>query len=371
MTTGTADAVIVGAGIVGCATAYYLSKAGLRTVLVDGDGIARHASGFAYGGLYPLSGAGIPGPMFALARKSFALHHELSEVLPGESGLDIGFRSRPTVSLAFAEDEAAGIRGHVAWVNAQPGFRAEWLSGTTLRDLDARIADDAIGGALYHGAAEVDPAGLTRALARASGADVLADVADGLIRDGDRVTGLRLRDSGEMACEAVVLAQGPWAGAASDWLGAPVPVTPLKGEILRLDAPGPPIDCSVGWRGNYATTKPDGLLWAGTTEDAAGFDEESTESARRSVLGNLLRMMPALEGARVLAQTACLRPMTPDGNVMLGGAPGLRGVYVATGGGRKGILYGPGMGAACADVVVSGATDLDLTPYDPGRFRGA
>lgn len=369
MTTRTADAAVVGAGIVGCAAAYYLAKAGVEAVLVDGDGIARHASGFAYGGLYPLSGPGIPGPMFALARKSFALHHKLAEVLPGESGMDIGFRSRPTVSLAFAEGEAADIRKHVEWVNRQPGFRAEWLSGTALRDVDARIADDVMGGALYHGAAEVDPAGLTRALAQASGAEILANVAVGLIRDGDRAIGLRFRDGGQIACEAVVLAQGPWAGTASDWLGATVPVTPLKGEILRLDAQGPPIDCSIGWRGNYVTTKPDGLLWAGTTEDAAGFDEEPTEAGRRSVLGNLLRMLPALAGARVIAQTACLRPMTPDGDAMLGRAPGLRGVYVATGGGRKGILYGPGMGAACADLIVSGATDLDLSHYDPGRFR--
>lgn len=142
-----------------------------------------------------------------------------------------------------------------------------------------------------------------------------------------------------------------------------------SGFAYGLDAQGPPIDCSIGWRGNYATTKPDGLLWAGTTEDAAGFDEEPTAAARRSVLGNLLRMLPALKGARVIEQTACLRPMTPDGNAMLGKAPGLRGVYVATGGGRKGILYGPAMGDACADLIVSGATDLDLSPYDPGRFR--
>ena len=63
--------------------------------------------------------------------------------------------------------------------------------------------------------------------------------------------------------------------------------------------------------------------------------------------------------------------MSGDGYVVLGGVPSAPGVFVATGGGRKGILHGPAMGAACADLVVSGKTDLDLTPYDPGRFRAS
>ncbi len=110
MTRGSADVVIVGAGIAGCATAYYLAKAGVKSVLVDRDGVARHASGFAYGGLYPLSGAGIRGPMFPraspLAKRSFSLHRALAETLPGETGIDVGFRLRPTVGLAFSDAEA-------------------------------------------------------------------------------------------------------------------------------------------------------------------------------------------------------------------------------------------------------------------------
>ena len=371
MTRDSADVVIVGAGIAGCATAYYLAKAGVKSVLVDRDGVARHASGFAYGGLYPLSGAGIPGPMFPLAARGFSLHRALAETLPGETGIDVGFRLRPTVGLAFSDAEAAALRDNVAWVDRQGGFRAEWLSAGDLRDMDDRIAADAFGGALYRGAAEVDPEALTRALLRASGAALHVTEAIGLVRDGDRVAGVRLADGDTLSCGTVVLAQGPWAGNASRWLGIPIDVQPLKGEILRLEAAGPPIACSIGWRGNYATTKPDGLLWVGTTEDEAGFDDRPNAAGRASVLANLARMLPGVEPRKVVAHTACLRPMSGDGRVVLGAVPNAPGVFVATGGGRKGILHGPAMGAACADLVVSGETDLDLTPYGPGRFRAS
>jgi glycine/D-amino acid oxidase-like deaminating enzyme len=62
MAQSSADIVIVGGGIAGMTTAYYLAKAGVPSVVVERDAIGSHASGFAYGGLSPLSGFGIPGP---------------------------------------------------------------------------------------------------------------------------------------------------------------------------------------------------------------------------------------------------------------------------------------------------------------------
>ena len=185
----------------------------------------------------------------------------------------------------------------------------------------------------------MDPEALTRALARASGASVTRAEAIGLVRDGDRVAGVRLGDGGSVSCGTVVLAQGPWAGSATAWTGTPVDVQPLKGEILRLEASGPAVGCSIGWRGNYATTKPDGLLWVGTTEEDAGFDDGTTMAGRTAVLAKLARMLPVLETAKVVAQTACLRPMSADGHVVLGPVPDVPGVLLATGGGRKGIRY--------------------------------
>jgi glycine/D-amino acid oxidase-like deaminating enzyme len=151
----------------------------------------------------------------------------------------------------------------------------------------------------------------------------------------------------------------------------PIEVRPLKGQILRLQAPGPPVECSVGWGHNYATTKTDGLLWAGTTEEEAGFDEESTLAARDEIGGALLRMLPVMADAQVAQQTACLRPVASDGLLVLGGVPGLDQLYVATGGARKGILYGPAMGQAIADLVLGRDTRIALDAFAPGRFAGA
>src|SRR5215470_8113737 len=325
MAESSPDVVIVGGGIVGMTAAYYLAKAGVSSVVVERDAIGSHASGFAYGGLSPLSGFGIPGPMAEIAQDGMRLHRELAKSLGEETGIDVDFRLRASLALALTE-----------------------------------------------GGGAVEPYRLVLALTRAAerlGVRVRHGRAIGLRRDGGRVTGVVLERE-TLSCASAVLALGPWSAEASDWIGVPIDVRPLKGQILRLQAPGPPIECSVGWGHNYATTKTDGLLWAGTTEEEAGFDEESTREARDEIGAALLRMLPAMADAQIAQQTACLRPVASDGLLVLGGVPGLDQVYVATGGARKGILYGPAMGHALADLVLGRRTRVALDAFAPGRFAG-
>src|SRR6266581_3424471 len=313
MAESSADVVIVGGGLAGMTTAYYLAKSGVPSVVVERDAIGSHASGFRYGGLSPLSGFGIPGPQAEMALHAMQLHRELTKSLLEETGIDVDFRVRSSLALALTRAaEHLGVR-------------------------------------VRHGRA----IGLRR------------DPGPG----GGRVTGVVLERE-VLSCAAAVLALGPWSAEASDWIGVPIEVRPLKGQILRLQAPGPPVECSVGWGHNYATTKTDGLLWAGTTEEEAGFDEESTLAARDEIGGALLRMLPVMADAQVAQQTACLRPVASDGLPVLGCVPGLDQLYVATGGARKGILYGLAMGQAIADLVLGRAPRIALDAFAPGRFAG-
>ena len=78
--------------------------------------------------------------------------------------------------------------------------------------------------------------------------------------------------------------------------------------------------------------------------------------------------MPSLAGATLERQTACLRPVTPDGLPLIGPVPGWDNAYVATGGGPKGVLLAPAMGRAVADLILAGRTDLSIGPASPARF---
>ena len=374
MTTGTsADVVIVGGGIVGIATAYYLSQAGVKSVVVEQDAVGSHASGFAYGGVGSMSGGGVPGPNLAVATEGARLHRQLSTALLEETGINTEFRERPSLSLAFTKEEAEAAKRGLSWQKEQQGHGVQWVESDQVRSIEPRVSPAAIGGVYNQGTADVEPYRLVLALTQAAeklGATVRHGRVNGLKQDGDRVRGVVL-ENGEVSCRQVVLAMGPWSGEASKWLGVPIPVRPLKGQILRLRAPGPPYRCSIGWQGSYACTKPDGLVWAGTTQEEVGFDESTTSEARDQIMTALLKMLPSLEDAQLVHQTACLRPLSSDEVLLLGKVPQWEGVYIATGGGRGGIGLGPAMGRITADLITKGSTSIPIDAFDPGRFATA
>jgi D-amino-acid dehydrogenase len=82
-------------------------------------------------------------------------------------------------------------------------------------------------------------------------------------------------------------------------------------------------------------------------------------------------MLPAMADAQVVHQTACLRPVTSDGLLVLGRVPGIEGAYVATGGARKGILFGPAMGRVIADLILGDTPRISLEAFAPGRSAEA
>jgi glycine oxidase len=370
MTTGNSGVVIVGGGIAGIATAYYLAKAGIPSTVIERDGLASHASGFAYGGL----SGGIPNgpePNQPIIRKSMRLFDELAAELPGQTEVDIQFQRRPALKIALDADEAADVQKHLAWQQAQAGYKVEWIGADEVLKLEPRVNPAVVGGLHIDGGSDVEPYRLTLALAEAAekmGVVIRTGAVVGLHHHGSQVRGVAL-DGEEIPAETVVLAMGPWSGAITEWTGVNVPVRPLKGQIIRLQAGGAPYEYSIGHHKNYAMTKPaDNFVWCGTTEEEEGFDESKTTESRDKIIESTLLMLPALADADLALQTACLRPVTPDNVLMLGGMPGIDGLYLATGGGRQGIMMGPAMGKTIADLIVGGATDVDMTPYDVGRF---
>ena len=367
----TAEVVIAGGGIVGCATAFFLAKEGVKATLIEPDSVASRASGFAAGILNPLDGQGIPGPLETFAQESFRMTAPLVGEVKGQTGVDPQLRNISCLWVALREHEAEQFASLYGISQRLDGFPARWLDAREVLSLEPRISPRVLEGMYLEGTTQIAAYEYTLGLAEAAekkGATIRHGRVRGLKRSNGRVSGVVL-ESGELSCDKLVLAMGPWMGQAESWLGFPVPVTPLKGQILRLELDGPPLEHAV-YRGDggYIASKSDGFVWAGTTEEEVGFDDRPTPEARADIMKGTLEVMPYLDRARVALQTACLRPVAQDGLPIIGEAPGWEGLYLATGAGRKGILLGAGIARATADLVMRGRTGLSIAPFSPDRF---
>ena len=366
----TSEVVIVGGGAAGCAVAYYLARSGVKATIIEGQGVATQASGYAAGGLNPLEGAGIPGPLGPFAWESFQMHFDLWEDLKEETALDFQGRAVSSIRVAFEDADFSDMETTLELFSAAEGFEAHWLDSREIHDLDPRITPKAVGGLYSQGNAAVDSYQYTMALAEAArkrGATFRPSKACGLEHSNGIVTGVQLED-GMVSCDWVVLAMGPWSRQAEPWLGIYIPVDPLKGEILRLGLPEPALAYDLSGGGGSLYAKLDGQVWCGATEEWRGFDRQVSESARRSILERAINLMPDLNQAQVVMQTACLRPVTPDWLPIIGQVPGYANVYLATGAGKKGILLSPGIGKGIADLVTKGDTQLPIRSFAPQRF---
>ena len=88
MATGPRDVLIVGGGIVGCLSGYLLARQGLKVTLLEADSVGSHASGFAFGEMGPMEGAGIPDPLLDFSVWSLNRHISLAAELKEDSGVD-------------------------------------------------------------------------------------------------------------------------------------------------------------------------------------------------------------------------------------------------------------------------------------------
>jgi glycine oxidase len=367
------EAVIVGGGIVGCLTAYLLAREGMKVTIVEADSMGSHASGFAFGEMNDLEGAGIPDPLLEFGLWCSRRHPTLSEELNESSGIDSQYRRVNRLSLAFDPAAARRLRDSLVWQQEVPDYQSVWLETDEVLKVEPRVNPRCLGGVHVENGASLEPYRYTLAAAQASeklGVEILLRRVTGLLLDGDRCRGVEF-ETGQLEADLVVLAMGPWTVLAGEWCGVTVPLVPLKGQMLRLQHPGEPINTSLHYGSSYAASKPDGLIWAGTTEEREGFDESPTLAARDAILEELVQIAPFLAEARLVRQTACLRPWSSDGMPIVARVPGWRNLYLGTGGGRKGILWSPGICHGLVDLILRGESDVPgFSHLDISRFAG-
>ena len=364
---GKPDVVIVGAGVMGCSAAYWLSKEGYKVLMLEKEAIAVGASGMASAfWRKALEDERLP----ELAFLSFQLHQELACVLPQESGIDIGYREQPRIHPAFSAEEVASLKSQLlALKRHDPSAR--WLEGQALWDVEPRLNRDALGGLVLQGA-QVMAYRFVLALVRAAerqGMELRHGEVVGLQGSGGRVTGVQLRQGEIIATETVVLAMGPWSQQAAAWVGLKIPVYPVRGQILELLAPAPQLRACLSYDDMYLLHKADGVTLAGTTyERDSGFVNHPTPAGLEAIINAATRMAPSLEDAQVADHISGLRPASGDSLPLIGPIPGWQGLYMVSGHDRKGMGLSLISTRIIADLIAKGRSPMPIEMFDPARF---
>lgn len=361
---------MVGAGAIGTSITHQLAKAGAKVMLFDRGQIGREATGASAGMIMAHHGPGTPEAFETLSQESARLFPALADELRDRTGMDIGFRRSATLEVALTEIEEQELRAQRGWA-LDHGVNLPWLDRRSALDLEPAL-NPAVRGGIYHGDDhQVLPLTMAQALARAA-ADLGTVVREGAAIDqlrtqGDRVVGVGLGPETVLANE-VVIATGAWSAAWSAGLGLTIPVQPMRGQMAGLRTVGTGLRQVVSHGGGYALTKPDGTTIVGTTVEDAGFDARPTVGAITRLLEHAATVLPRLSDATFASAWAGLRPGTPDGMPIIGRPAERRGVTLATGHFRQGILLAPITGELVADLLLWRRPRLPIEAFDPGRF---
>lgn len=388
------DVIVIGAGIVGAAVAHFCAQAGLGVTVVDrglpGGGTSSRCEGNI------LVSDKEHGPELDLAQYSLGIWQgELAE-----HGALWEFERKGGIIVASLDSSMRSLR-RVLDAQRTHRIEVEELDVAQLRELEPWTTPSAVGAALYPGDSQIMPMKAVAhllAMARDRGARILPGrEATGILRDGERVTGVRTAH-GDLHADAVVNAAGPWAAHIAELAGVEVPIAPRRGFVMVTE-PMPPrvfhkvyaaeyID-AVGSSDGGLQTSPviesslAGTILIGSSRERVGFDATVNREALRRMAVAAAELFPFLADVRVLRHYHGFRPYSPDHLPVIGPDPRAPGLWHACGHEGAGVGLSVGTGRLIAQALTEpvdesperrtgigpvGRTDLPLSAFAPERF---
>jgi glycine oxidase len=363
------DVAVIGGGIMGCAVALRLCQRGLGVTVIERGIPGAEASSAAAGILGPQMEAEGPGPLLELGLKSRALYPALAAELRDLTGIDVGYDRSGVLAVAFDEAGEAALSARRAWQLAR-GLRVDSLSGEAARAREPALGPAVRAALAFNDDAQVVARELARAFSQAAagaGARFLTGryVRRVLINNG-AVTGLEL-DGDVLPAATVVVAAGSWSGLVEGAGVPPAIVRPARGQLVSIETRPPLFRHVVSAPGGYLVPRRDGTVLAGSTVEMAGFRKEVTVGGLAAILTLARMVIPALADAPVTGSWSNFRPFTED-HLPVMGATAVRGLVLATGHFRNGILLAPITAQAIAELIATGKAPIDLAPFAIDRF---
>ncbi len=369
--TRTADAIIIGGGINGCATAHALARRGVRhVVLIEKGHIASGPTGRSSGIVRQHYSHET---LAAMARDSVRVWTHFADEVGGDAGFV------PCGVVFAAGDEGAGAVRAAVEMQQRIGINTRLIVPDDMRALDPAVSTDGLGCAAYEpGGGYADPALAASSFAEAAerlGVTVLRKTrVTRLMLEAGRITGVGTT-AGDIASPLVINVAGVWGAKVAAMAGADVPITVSRHPVVILRRPtrwraSTPVwaDLSTGW---YFKPERDATIMVGSLADIdVAVDPEdhltttTFEEVERYSLA-ILGRFPVMEEGAAQGGWAGLYDVTPDWQPVIDRVPGVDGFYCACGFSGHGFKIAPAVGRAVAELVLDGR----CTSYDLGLFR--
>jgi len=373
--TDTADAVVVGGGTVGAWCAYFLRQAGLaKVVLIEKDLLGQGASSRAAGVVRVQGGTPAAVRLSTWSRAFYLRQHD-------EIGTDSGFTAQSYLLPCFTEAEVAAARSRME-MQAALGLPVRWLDPDEVDAANPALAPgQTLGGTFCDQDGYIAPprnvAAYTVAMVR-SGVEVRERVAFQGLSAGAGSPACEVRTSqGRISAGLVVLTGGPKLAQVGRRAGLRIPAGGVRHQVAvterhpDLDPARVPMVFDLA-EGLYWRPEEGGLLFGMSNPDEPpGDNREVDEEYLAKMRARLAALVPATAGLGLRRVWAATIDYTSDHMPIIGRVPGLENVTVA-GAAGAGMMWGPGLARATADVALTGVSDvLDVTPFGIDRFDEA
>jgi sarcosine oxidase subunit beta len=370
-TPGTASAVIIGGGVVGCSIAYHLARRGLRdVVVVERDTVGAGTTSKAAGGIraqFPTE------TEIRFSLEAIRVFENFRE----EFGVDIGYRRIGYLFLLSDEHDLRGFEERMA-LQRRLGVDVRRITPKEAQALvPALHVDDLVAAVWGPQDGMAGPAEVTNGFARRA-RELGVRIAEGVDVTGIDVAGGRIRGvrtgEGRIDTPWIVNAAGPSAARVGRLAGVTIAVLPRRRHIFFTEPfpelPGPvPLTTDRGTGFYFRKEMEQVLLSPGDVEDVGDDPNVAVDWSRvERTVQMALHRIPVIESARIAGGWAGLRPLTPDDHAIIGPAPDLEGMFLAVGFGGHGFQHSPATGRYVAEWMLDGRPSIDLSLFDPTRF---
>jgi D-hydroxyproline dehydrogenase subunit beta len=373
---------VVGAGIVGCATAWELARRGVDVCLLERSSQpATGTTGVGEGNVLCCDKE--PGAELELAKLGLGSYDEIEDLLGAEAGI-----RRKGALVVHADSAGWDAESDRLSAMRAAGVRSELLGSQDAREGEPELSGSIAGASWFPDDLQCSPRAIARGLAREAervGATVLCGFAvERITVSAGRVDGLA-PGGGRASVTAgyVVIAAGAWSAELAATASLRLPVEPRKGQLVRLER-RPSFLTHKVIDGSYmaAVANPDegllvstviettldGHVLVGSSRERRGFDVSVDPAVSAALLDRATLLAPGVRDLAIDASWAGLRPWLPGGLPAIGSTAAADGLWVATGHEGAGVAHGPITGRLIAQAICGEPVELDLAPFDPDRF---